>query len=559
MPAGLARAWRQAAAALIEAAIPADTELPATWPACAALLPHAQAVLDLTSGGMWRIAQYLGHSGSYPAARDLFKSIAHAYRDDDAYGAEHPRTLTARHNVAHWTGMAGDAATARDLFAALLPVRDRVSGAEDPDTLDARFALARWTGEAGDPAAARDQLGTLLPVCQRVFGPEHWRTLQTRHELAYWTGLAGDAATARDRLAELLPMRERVSSPEHPATLAVRGSLARWTGEAGDPAAARDQLAACCPCASGCPALEHPDTLERPRQLAGLTGQAGAGAPPGTSSARCCRCLSGSSARSTRTPCARARACLLDWGSRGSGRRRTPEHLGHPRRPGRRDHGPARGVSRIDLALLLFQALTDLHGAAAGEAGRSRDAAGDRGAAGAAAGVSGRAGGAAGRAGCPAGRRRAGPGVVALVGLGGAGKTSVAVEYAYRQLAGCGVVWQLPAEEPAALAAGFGELAARLGGGDAPADPVAAVHAALARRDDWLLVFDNVPDPGAVSGLVPPAGAARVVITSRYRLLARRPGAGGAGAGPGRGRRVLADPDRGRRRPGGGGGGRAGR
>ena len=32
---------------------------------------------------------------------------------------------------------------------------------------------------------------------------------------------------------------------------------------------------------------------------------------------------------------------------------------------------------------------------------------------------------------------------------------------------GCGVVWQLPAEEPAALAAGFGELAAQLGAGRA--------------------------------------------------------------------------------------------
>ena len=46
MPAELAGQWRQAAAALIEAAIPADTELPATWPVCAALLPHAQAALD---------------------------------------------------------------------------------------------------------------------------------------------------------------------------------------------------------------------------------------------------------------------------------------------------------------------------------------------------------------------------------------------------------------------------------------------------------------------------------------------------------------------------------
>ena len=78
MPADGGGQWEQAAAALVEAAIPADTELPAAWPVCAVLLPHARAVLDLTSDGMWRIAHYLGHSGSYPAARDLFQLIADA-------------------------------------------------------------------------------------------------------------------------------------------------------------------------------------------------------------------------------------------------------------------------------------------------------------------------------------------------------------------------------------------------------------------------------------------------------------------------------------------------
>jgi hypothetical protein len=57
MPAGLASQWRQAAAALIEAAIPGGTELPGTCSACAALLPHAQAALDPTSGGIWQIAK----------------------------------------------------------------------------------------------------------------------------------------------------------------------------------------------------------------------------------------------------------------------------------------------------------------------------------------------------------------------------------------------------------------------------------------------------------------------------------------------------------------------
>ena len=59
----------------------------------------------------------------------------------------------------------------------------------------------------------------------------------------------------------------------------------------------------------------------------------------------------------------------------------------------------------------------------------------------------------------------AGPRVMGLCGLGGAGKTSVALEYAHRHLDEVGVAWQLPAEDPAVLAAGFGELAAQLGAG----------------------------------------------------------------------------------------------
>jgi hypothetical protein len=94
MPEVLAGEWHQAAASLIEVAVPDDAQPPGAWPDCAVLLPHAQAALDLTSDGMWQIARYLGHSGSYPAARDLFRFIADAYRKDDAYGAEHPAPWT---------------------------------------------------------------------------------------------------------------------------------------------------------------------------------------------------------------------------------------------------------------------------------------------------------------------------------------------------------------------------------------------------------------------------------------------------------------------------------
>ena len=51
--------------------------------------------------------------------------------------------------------------------------------------------LASWTGEAGDAAGARDQFAALLPIVERVLGPEHPDTLATRHNLARWTGGGG--------------------------------------------------------------------------------------------------------------------------------------------------------------------------------------------------------------------------------------------------------------------------------------------------------------------------------------------------------------------------------
>jgi Tetratricopeptide repeat len=273
LPADAVDQWKQAAAALVEAAVPADTELPNTWPACAVLLAHARAVLPLASSGMVRMGRYLGFSGSYPAARDLLQLIADAYRDDP--GPEHPETLAVLHELADCAGQAGDAAGARDQLATLLPVRERVLGAEHPGTLATRHDLAHFTGEAGDAAGARDQYAALLRICERALGTDHPETLETRGDLAGWIGEAGDAAGARDQLAALLPIRERVQGTEHPGTLTTRHELAYWTGHAGDAAGARDQLAALLPIRERVLGRDHPSTLAARHNLAYWTGHAG--------------------------------------------------------------------------------------------------------------------------------------------------------------------------------------------------------------------------------------------------------------------------------------------
>jgi Tetratricopeptide repeat len=307
--------WRQAAAAVIEAAIPATTDAPQTWPVFALLLAHAHATLADDSDGMARTAEYLGHSGSPAAARDLSRKIVDAR--SRALGPEHPDTLITRNNLARWTGKAGNPAAARDQAAALLPIIERVLGPEDPrtlavranlasmtraardpagarnqfaallpvfervlgadhlDTLAVREGLAWSTGEAGDKTGARDQFAALVPVAERILGPEHPRTLNDRAGLARWTGGMKDEAGARDQFAALLPVFERVLGPQHPDTLYIRHSLARWTGQAGDPASARDQFAALLPVRARVLGPDHPDTLIAHDHLAFWTGEAG--------------------------------------------------------------------------------------------------------------------------------------------------------------------------------------------------------------------------------------------------------------------------------------------
>ncbi|KPM52418.1 tetratricopeptide repeat protein [Frankia sp. CcI49] len=111
----------------------------------------------------------------------------------------------------------------------------------------------------------------------------------------------------------------------------------------------------------------------------------------------------------------------------------------------------------------------------------------------------------------------------ALQGLGGVGKTHLAIEYAYRYQAHYDLIWWIPADQPVLVRSTLASLAPRLGLSEGGLlridDSVAAVLEALRRGTPyrrWLLIFDNADQPELIRGLMP-HGPGHVLVTSRNR------------------------------------------
>jgi tetratricopeptide (TPR) repeat protein len=270
------------AAAAKEAEQPED---PKRWPVWQLLAPHPGYVLDklerepeypadvaeAAAYAAQGAARYYAARGLHLQAETQFQTVLTARLR--VLGADHPDTLTTRHDIARMMQLQGSYAKAEDQFRAVLRARRRVLGVGDPDTLDTRHEIARTMAARREYAKAEDQFRAVLKARKRRLGADHPDTLITRHEIARMMAEQENRADAEDEFRNVLEARTRVLGDDNPDTLTTQHEIARVMADQGNHGEAEDEFRNVLEARRRVLGDSNPDTLTTRHEIARMMAE----------------------------------------------------------------------------------------------------------------------------------------------------------------------------------------------------------------------------------------------------------------------------------------------
>jgi tetratricopeptide (TPR) repeat protein len=176
-------------------------------------------------------------AGAYASAGRLEQAIPLSERTladrERVLGTDHPDTITARDSLAATYQRAGRLEQAILLYEQAVADFERVLGGDHPQTLRSRDCLAGAYASAERLEQAIPLFERLLADCERVLGADHPQTITARQNIAFTYDAAGLVEQAIPLYEQAAADFERVLGADHPETLTVRNNLGHAYREAG--------------------------------------------------------------------------------------------------------------------------------------------------------------------------------------------------------------------------------------------------------------------------------------------------------------------------------------
>ena len=237
-----AAAWSGRALSLVAAVFPGEPEDHRSWPVCASLAPHVEAVaahterypdLAVKRGRLLgQLGIYLGASAEFRAALSVLERALAI--EEAAYGPDHPEVAVTLTNLGIVQQHLGELPAARATLERALAIEEAAHGPDHPEGAKTLAHLGMVQQQLGELPAARATLERALAIEEAAYGPDHPEVAITLTSLGIVQQQLGELPAARTTLERALAIEEAAYGPDHPevaVTLTNLGIVQQHLGE----------------------------------------------------------------------------------------------------------------------------------------------------------------------------------------------------------------------------------------------------------------------------------------------------------------------------------------